>query len=288
MASGFDLDVSVRAQFSKLLPGWSLARGTAEPSATRIVWADRQGLTVGRAHDDLYELTFSNTVTFRVCTTAKTVHLVAHDPNHHSAIEHLLLDQVVPRILAHGGQLVVHGAGMLVDERLVIAIGRSGRGKSTLASWFVGAGHAVVGDDAMILSYGDGVTGMGLAAQLRVREDTALTLCHPLAASAGDAGYAGKVKFGLPGRGRAAFPVAAIFRLVEPSETIQALPVTATTGCMALVEESFALDPSDCALANWRVRNAARVAECVPIYDLRYPRRYDSLPTVASTMLDLL
>ena len=52
-------------------------------------------------------------------------------------LRHLLLDQVVPRMLGQGGELVLHASAVELDDGTGLAfVGPSGAGKSTLASSF--------------------------------------------------------------------------------------------------------------------------------------------------------
>ncbi len=55
---------------------------------------------------------------------------------------------------------------------------------------------------------------------------------------------------------------------------------------MALVEQSFALDPTDILCAQQRLRRASEVASAVPTFMLSYPRDYACLPEVRQRILE--
>src|SRR5690606_19444533 len=65
--------------------------------------------------------------------------------------EHMLVDQVLPRLLAQLGHLLVHGSALRIDGRGALFIGPSGRGKSTLAGLMQRQGHTVLSDDCILL-----------------------------------------------------------------------------------------------------------------------------------------
>ena len=54
---------------------------------------------------------------------------------------------------------------------------------------------------------------------------------------------------------------------------------------MALVENSFSLDPSDVSEAAKRLDAASAVARNVPMFQITYPRDYARLPEVRAAIL---
>jgi hypothetical protein len=71
-----------------------------------------------------------------------------------ATLRHLLLDQVLPRVLAHRGHVVLHAASVRIHERIVAIAGTTGAGKSTLAASFLIAGHPLLSDDGLLLDPG--------------------------------------------------------------------------------------------------------------------------------------
>jgi hypothetical protein len=65
--------------------------------------------------------------------------------------EHRLGTVAVPLLLAEQGEVALHAAAIGDRGAAVAFAGRSGRGKSTLAHAAQQAGHAVLGDDAVVV-----------------------------------------------------------------------------------------------------------------------------------------
>jgi hypothetical protein len=65
---------------------------------------------------------------------------------------HLLLDQVLPRVAARRGHLVLHGSSVANGSGdAIVVLGQSGRGKSTLAAGLVARGFVPLSDDCVVL-----------------------------------------------------------------------------------------------------------------------------------------
>ena len=65
--------------------------------------------------------------------------------------QHLLLDHVLPLVLARQGQLVLHGALISLDGVGVVILGSSGAGKSTMTGYAMQHGWTVGGDDGAVV-----------------------------------------------------------------------------------------------------------------------------------------
>ncbi len=66
-------------------------------------------------------------------------------------IRALLLDHVLPLVMALRGKYVLHAAAMVADRGSCAFVGDSGSGKSTLAMSFSRAGHRILTDDCLVL-----------------------------------------------------------------------------------------------------------------------------------------
>lgn len=65
--------------------------------------------------------------------------------------QHLLLDHVLPLVLARRGRLVLHGAVVSRHGKAAVLMGASGAGKSTLTAFAWQQGWTVGGDDGAVL-----------------------------------------------------------------------------------------------------------------------------------------
>ena len=84
---------------------------------------------------------------------------------------HMLLDQVIPRVLGLQGRVLIHGSAVASPEgRACAFVGMSGRGKSTLAASFYRDGWRMLADDCIQLDIEDGSV-LGLAAYPKKIDD---------------------------------------------------------------------------------------------------------------------
>lgn len=130
--------------------------------------------------------------------------------------EHLLLDHLLPLVLAHRGHVVLHAGLVSRGDRGAVLVGSSGAGKSTLTAYAWRHGWTLGGDDGVVVVP---------AAPPRVQPTYATVRLHP--DGAGLVGLAdadstpvlGKVRIGAGGDGPFRLdPVrAAVVALVEPA-----------------------------------------------------------------------
>ena len=207
-------------------------------------------------------------------------------------IDHFLADQVLPRLLAHEGALVIHAGAVRVGDQAVLLMGQSGRGKSTLTASFDQAGIPLIGDDAMIIvSDNDGPSVRPVYPSLRLLPDSIDALI-PGAVTAGPiAHYSTKHRIDVAGDrdvDAPALPIGALFSIGLAAAEIAIRPIAAATACMALVANSFALDPSDMVQARGRLQAASALVARVPAFEIEYPRDYSRLDEVRRAILDQL
>ena len=199
------------------------------------------------------------------------------------SLRHVLLDQVLPRVLAQRRQVLLHGAAVHTRQgRTLLMIGDSGMGKSTLAAAFACSGAEVLSDDGVLLDFsGRNVRAVACYSGLRLWPDSLSTVMAERAAeSTPMSHYNEKRRLIQPVAGDARHGIDAILLLQRRSDAITFAPVGAQAACMALVANAFQLDLGD--HANLR-RLLARTAEAVrriPVLALAYPRDYALLPEV--------
>lgn len=114
----------------------------------------RTWLTIGRRRRD-YVLRFAGLADFAVSgdgarVTADPVGALPDD-----TFRHLLIDQVLPLALARRGRLLLHASAVHVPGFGTVGlVGRTGRGKSTLAAALAGRGARLVSDDCLGIDLG--------------------------------------------------------------------------------------------------------------------------------------
>ena len=289
-------------EFTACLPNWTVHKcGSGQPQTLgpeTTIWTDEHGSLilskVDNGPSDRYRLRLSNEISVDISFDEL---LVCHHSTSGSvagpAHEHFLIDQVLPRILGQQGQLVLHAAAVKVGDATVLLLGKSGSGKSTLAASFHGAGHALLGDDALIVSW---PTQMANASavypSLRLFPDSIEAVFADDVVTASVAHYTHKLRVSVPlkdGGESGALPIRALFVLSPYSrETVLIERKSIAEACMALVENSFVLDPTDTDRAAGRLRDASRLAGEIPAFDLCYPRAYSRLADVQAAIFEAL
>lgn len=198
-----------------------------------------------------------------------------------NTLEHLLLDQAIPRLLAGRGQLVVHASLVHVGQHTVAFLGRSGWGKSTLAALLHNRGIPALCDDCALLELRDTrVFATPSYPGLRLYADS-IAQAPKIAPGVGPVSdYTDKqriIGLALDPALLEPQPLAALYLLDDPENvaaTAQIEPISAAAACMALIEHGFRLDPTDPARTKRQLGQASAVAQAVPAFLLRHPRDF--------------
>jgi hypothetical protein len=210
------------------------------------------------------------------------------------SIRHLLLDQVVPRILGQRGRLVLHAAAVVIPEGQAIAfLGASGRGKSTLASSFHQSGARLITDDCLLLEESEEhFIAIPNYFGLRLFDDSATALFGDQQISFPVSHYTQKKRLAVPEpcqpESQTNPQLSAIFLLPDADENIEQdaitiHPITGIDDLMMMIEQTFLLDSSDTSLIAHQFRNMGKlISNEISIYRLAYPRKHDMLPLVRS------
>ena len=275
---------------SSALPGWSLPVFEWEAPASNGQLISESDIELGYAVLDLggrFRLSFGDVAQFEVSFKEQRITLTGSqgtdDP---ASLDHLLYDHVLPRVISATGTLVLHGSAVEIDGQLAIFIGETGAGKSTLSASLHRKGHRLLGDDAVMVTCVDGAfMGEAVYPSLRLYPNSIEQVMGTDVPTAPMAHYSDKrhvTGFGAGASMDGPRPIGHLFFLGgeyhEPClETIPLRDV-----CMALVEQSFALDPDDIAAAGQRMRQASALAASVPATAIYYPHDYAVLPQVHS------
>ena len=185
---------------------------------------------------------------------------------------------------------MIHGSAISVPDGVVVFMGDSGHGKSTLAASFQSAGWALLSDDCVRFTNNSsgGVDCVPTYRSLRLWPDSAdsvmaSTSFEPIASDSD------KRRLGLPNSSPAvAAGVAAICVLGDPSDGAPDVRFSALPPARAvslLLAQCFRLDPTDAEATKRTFEGCADVVERVPVVELSYPRDYDRLPEVREAVL---
>ncbi len=285
--------------FGAWFPGWTLCRSDFSDDLSRStpadcrapIWTDQNGtLTVYKSASRNYRLCLEDQVCVDVrCDDRVVSEVPLSDDIPRSTRDHFLVDQVMPRLLSESDQLVLHAGAVCIENKVLLILGRSGSGKSTLVSSFQQSGYILMGDDAVIVSNGNGLPiAKAIYPSLRLFPDSIEALFPEPRALQAMAHYSSKQRIDVTGEQIAGpMPVQAIF-VLGSDEPIAIRRLSTPTACMAIVENSFALDPTDPDRARFRLDRASALAMQVPVFEIAYPRDYDRLPEVRQAVLTAL
>jgi len=230
---------------------------------------------------------------FHFAADCRRIEAVPHPGLDAETLEHLLVDQVLPRALSRRGRLAVHASSIEIGDSLALFVGDSGRGKSTLAALLARRGFRLHSDDCVLIRQsGDHVSAISTYPSLRLFDDSTSGVFEG-AAPERSAGHAGKSRLALAesavriDEGR----VAAIFLLDERGAAGSAIGMVAAPpaqACIELITNSFQLDLLDPAQASEQLRLAARVATRAPVWRLTYPHDFSRSSELVDALLECL
>jgi hypothetical protein len=282
-------------RWADALDRWHIHTMRADPIGDangKILCSEEAGFLVRSSVSDSnqFTVTFPGIVTFSISFAQKEIGILpAGDFITGETIEHLLADQVLPRILAHEEQLVLHAGAVLTPAGAILLVGLSGSGKSTLAASLHEAGCPLLGDDAiLIFDEADGPRCQAVYRSLRLFDDSIRTVFSAPVSVGPVAHYTTKQNvrdLDECGYSPSPVPIRAMFFLGAPTELdVRVRRMGAAEACMAIIEHSFWLDPTDVEQARKRFLQGGAVAPHFPVFELGYPRDFTRLDVVHETI----
>jgi hypothetical protein len=233
-------------------------------------------------------LHFPEIASFWVSHSDKTIKCYVENNTPNNTIVHLLLDQVLPRVLTLSGHRPLHSSAVNINDKLVLFLGESGQGKSTLALSFHQVGYPAVTDDVIFLEKGD-ATYAGFAPYngLRLWQDS---ISHVLDDEVGTkvAHYNSKRRVETHSVQSQQLPIRFLVILEAPEENsqVELRRMTPLEAVMHLTASKFRLDKDSQSLIE-EFEFFVDFANAIPFYDLTYPHNYDDLPQVHKHILAL-
>jgi hypothetical protein len=241
--------------------------------------------------EDGYVLRFPDLATFHLDVARRLVSCHSEADVDDDTLRHLLIDQVVPYLLAHGGETVLHGSAVALAGGVLAFVGPSGAGKSTLAASFALDGFPLVADDFLLVEPdGDRFVATPAYEGVRLWPDSveALTPEH-VSVSRPVAQYTDKRRLTpapgtTPDRRQRLAAVAVIDE--EPGEPgIRVEPMGARDAFLALFQAAFRLERSGSARQATEFDRFLALARSTPVLRLTYERDFDLLPAVRKELL---
>ncbi|MFY7837218.1 MAG: hypothetical protein ACOVQ0_13170 [Novosphingobium sp.] len=202
----------------------------------------------------------------------------------------LFTNQILPLVWTYDGTPVMHASCVVIDGKAYGFLGRSGRGKSTLAAAFARFGHSFLTDDGMVIETDEhGVRVKPYLASIRLLPDSQGALLGEESVDVNeDDGWVPKARIPasamIPHEANSA-PLAAIYLLDEPkSDRVTFAQLSVPAGIDALLQHSFLLDSHDRARVRTHFRSMAELAESCPMFALDYPRDFARLEDTVATI----
>ena len=240
--------------------------------------------------DDTVIVEFPGWATFEL--RRHEVVLRLDDTDDADLVAHLLLDHILPRLVALRGDLMLHAAGVVGPSGSAhLFLGPSGTGKSTLATALAAAGWPLLDDDGIRVVESDGAwLAVPGYSGVRLLPDSAAAVVPELLAEGPMAKDHPKHRYAVDGTSlrmaSGPAPIGRIYVLeraegdVAPSTTL----LSFADGITALTEHAFHLADEPQAITRQAFERASAVAAAVPVRLLRAPT---GLHTMISTLAEL-
>jgi hypothetical protein len=222
-----------------------------------------------------------------------------------ATLRHLLLDQVLPRVLGYKERLVLHASAVLVNGKAMAFAGNTGAGKSTLAANFQTAGYQVLTDDGLIVTAGESCSfalpvypGLRLWPQSVAAlfeepvPDAKVALFEEPVPDAKVSCYSEKQRIQLPrqvGPSSAKLSVLYILSSVNSDDAAGGIGVKRLSprdACIELIRYSFQLDVSNIRHSAVLMALASAITQQLPVFTLAYPHDFSILPAVHEAILE--
>lgn len=268
--------------------------GAPEDIAWVHHWIDGDEVLLSLAlHEDGYWLRVPDYADFLVrlqpCSVMVSPEAQALDV---ATLEHLLVDQVLPRVLAQLGGTLVHASTVRIGGRHVLFLGPSGWGKSTLAGLLYRAGHPVLSDDCvqLVAAPSGRFHAVPTYPSLRLNADSLQAVFPGQVETAPVASYSNKRRIPIASPGQVDGPakVDALYLLGDPAQAgdeVRIAPAAPAAACLALIRHSFRLDLGDRQASAMQLRQCGAIAEAVPAFTLDYPRDHARHAELLETLL---
>ena len=248
-------------------------------------------------YKDGFLLRFPDTTTFVISADGTEICCYPAAGIPKATIRHYLLDQVLPRILSQQGRLVIHASAFVGREGVVLFLGDSGWGKSTLVADFYTNGFPLLADDCVIIAQEEQAYNvLPSYFGLRLCPDTVESLAGslvnlPHTTDSQVAHYSQKKRMIMhEPQAVEPLPLRGVCLLTAPQSVAADTPVTlmsagGSEAMMSAIAQTFALDMADQTQTAVRFQAVANLVTAVPCYRLIYPRRRELLPTVREKIL---
>ena len=268
-------------------------RRAAAPRAWLHRWRRDDGralVSLGRAGRD-YLVRFTRLADFLISREADLVRCRARPGISPTTVRHLLLDQVIPMVLAHRGRLALHASAAITGDGALAFAGKAGWGKSTICASLTHAGGSPLADDCLVIG---GRRGRFFAVPsypgLRLWPDTVKALGRRVDTCELVADYSEKRRITSRRadlRRRSPVPLRAIYVLSPPRRrrAISIARIGPREAVGRLLAHTHRLDLTDRSRLVAELDALSRLAARVPVFELAFPRDLERLAALRTAVL---
>lgn len=241
-------------------------------------------------------LRFPNLADFIISLSQLSIRYISDKDLPSATLRHLLIDQVIPRILGQQGRLVIHASAVAFNnEKITVSfLGDSGWGKSTIASSFIEDGGTLLTDDCLLLERDENdFVCIPNYYGARLFDDSRKALLNQYD-SVKVAHYSRKKRLLLQNfevNLQARFALTRLFLLNNPEKEaehkqIQIRPISGADDFVRIIGQVFLLDPLCPETYKQQFCNIGKLMSAdIQVNHLKYPRRYQSLNEVKRHIL---
>lgn len=252
-------------------------------------WRSPEGgvLLSCRRDGDAYCLGFPGLATFLI-DDGGAIFCRPHGTIPPGTLEHLLIDQVLPRVLTHRGCLAIHAGCVATPQGAIAFLGDSGSGKSTLCAEFARAGHPLLGDDGIVVRRAAaGFEALATYPGLRLLPDPLARLFDERVGATPVAHYTAKRRIDRDDAdltlATGALPLRALY-LLDSGVGVTISPVPERDAFMVLLRASFQLHLDDQERSRGLFERIGDLQAAVPVRRLAYPRDFARLGGVREAL----
>jgi len=238
-----------------------------------------------------YLVRFTGHADFLISREADRIRCRARPGISPATVRHLLLDQVIPMVLAHRGRLALHASAAITGDGALAFAGKAGWGKSTICASLAHAGGSPLADDCLVIG---GRRGRFFAVPsypgLRLWPDTVKALGRRVHTSELVADYSEKRRITSRRadiRRRSPIPLRAIYLLSPPRRrrVISIARIEPREAVGRLLAHTHRLDLTDRSRLVAELDALSRLVAGVPVFDLTFPRDLQRLPALRAAVL---
>ena len=242
-----------------------------------------------------YLLRFPEFADFIISTDARSIHCHPRGDVPSETVRHLLLNQVIPLVLNHLGNLVLHAAACATPHGVIAFMGKTGMGKSTLAAGFGQQGFPILSDDCLLVKEQNGVV-MSIPSYpgIRLWPESVSALFSEEPELQPLAHYTEKKRLLLEQHHpEAPAPLASVYVLSCPPARNRVTGVTigrlrTSEALLEIIKHTFQLDSANPERLRRSFKQYEWLARSVPFFRLTFPRQHSYLSAVTAALLNHL